>query len=175
MKIMVTVSVLEQEAQHWALGIEIIVAFVDQGRDCFLEVFGEELLQLGLAGVVGWRSVVLLVSLECSTWIRELGNGVWVELVVEARNKEKEPCHDDVYPWISSLKMISESVVEFVDWSQVLCNSELDECLLEYFFWLSCSSWSHSEMTILKIFSQGELIQMPREETPLLIESPLSS
>ena len=30
-------------------------------------------------------------------------------------------------------------------------------------------------MTILKIFSQGELIQMPREETPLLIESPLSS
>lgn len=44
MKIMVTVSVLEQEAQHRAFGIEIIVAFVDQGRYCLLEVFGEELL-----------------------------------------------------------------------------------------------------------------------------------
>ena len=101
---------------------------------------------------------MLLVGLECPTWIGELGNGVRVELVVEARNKEEEPCHDDVYPWISSLKMIGESVVEFVDRSQVLCNSELNKRLLEYFFWLSSSSWSHSEMTVLKIFSQGELI-----------------
>lgn len=110
-EVVMGVRVLEEEREDGAAGVEVVVAFVDQGCDRLFELLGQELLLFNLAVVEGRGLEVLLGRVELTSVVCEFFNYIGVQLVVQTCHKKQEPRNYNVNPWVLSVKVIRKPII----------------------------------------------------------------